>query len=512
MKGKTEESLSLVGRREFIRWSGMLAASTFFRPLRTQDRRKSGHKPNVLFIVIDDLRPELGCYGNPIVKTPHIDALARRGALFSRAYCQQALCNPARVSLLTGLRPDTLRVWNLDRHFRQVLPMVRTLPQGFMRDGYNAAYVGKIFHGRLQDPDSWSQPEALLGEGYIYQDPETRQQIERLRYVADWLGKSPTWQSTVLRGPVDECYDGPDAGAWDTIATDSAIALMSEMKASGPFFLAVGYVKPHLPYSAPRRFWDLYDRERLPLPEYREIPQGSPPFAMSDNSELGYYEDFLDVLSPALGGLSDSQIRRLKHGYYACVSYVDGQVGRLLQAVEDLDLGENTIIILVGDQGIKLGEYGAWGKRSSYEVDVHCPLIISAPWTNKGLRIPAMVENVDIYPTICELAGIELPSGLEGTSCVPLLSDPHRPWKTAVFHQSLMGFTQRFMGHAMRTDRYRYVRWTDALSNRVLAHELYDHQTDPAETVNIAVRPETAPLLEELEARLRKGWKGALPL
>ena len=469
------------------------------------------NKPNVLFIIVDDLRPELGCYGQNHIQTPHIDALAAGGFLFDRAYCQLPVCNPSRSSILTGLRPDTLRIYDQQHHFRKRMPFVKTLPQYFKRKGYRTVRIGKIFHDIFPDPPSWSRSEPDIESGSTYQSPETLQRVKDLRMIGQMQGKSQKWQMAMLRGPVDEIWDGPKNSYYDSLITQQALAQLEELKEKGPFFLALGYYKPHLPYAAPRRFWDLYDRKTLPLPAYRRPPENAPFFSLNEHYELSCYEEFKSVRPPVVGGLTEDEIRRLKHGYYACVSFVDEQIGIVLKQLENLGLRDNTIVIIVGDHGTKLGEYGAWGKRTPYEVDGRVSLVLSAPGFRQGQRISSLVELVDIYPTLCELAGLKIPANLEGDSFRPLLEDSTRSWKTAAFTFSMMGATQRNIGRSMRTETHRLIHWSDLLTREHKGYELYDHRTDPGETKNIANEEGSKEILVDLSARLHKGWKAARP-
>lgn len=502
-----------MNRREFLLLSGGLTASGILSRTPILPASRSGQeRPNILFIAADDLRPELGCCGVEAIKSPNIDRLARRGVVFSRAYCQQTICNPSRASLLTGKRPDTIKVWDLVTHFRTHSPYSVTLPQIFKHYGYQSVGIGKIFHDFLPDPVSWTRSEPEIKGAYIYQNPKTRALVQRLEAAARALGKNDAWLLTILRGPATEAEDAPENKYWDGALTDLAIKSLGELKDNTPFFLAVGFFKPHLPYVAPKKYWDLYNPEQIPLAKNNYLPKGAPLFAMNEMYELSCYEDFLKVRRPSEGSLSESQVRLLKHGYYACLSFIDAQIGRLLDEVDRLGLGENTIIVLWGDHGCKLGEHGGWGKRTNYETDTRSVLIISAPGAPaNGKTSPALVEFVDVYPTLCELAGISLPSYLEGTSMVPLLQDPSRPWKIAAFSQSLRGFTARFMGRSIRTDRYRYVEWRDWIDGRFMACELYDHLNDPDENLNIAERPENQELVKKLAKMLSAGWRAAKP-
>ena len=466
-------------------------------------------KPNVLFIAVDDLRPELGCYGNPIIKSPNIDRIARAGVVFNRAYCQQAVCSPSRSSLLTGTRPDTTKVWDLETHFRKALPDVVTLPQHFKNNGYFVQGMGKIYHGGYDDPPSWSVPwtnpkaEAYASaenQALVQQEaPEGHRRGQERGAASEQAGK----------GPAFEGADVPDNTFHDGALADMAVTALRDLKQKNqPFFLAVGFIRPHLPFVSPKKYWDLYDPAKIPLAPNPFRPKGAPEYAVLEGGELRSYEGI------PRGHLPDDLARQLKHGYYAAVSYMDAQVGRVLDELERLGLRDNTIIILWGDHGWKLGEHDAWCKHSNVENDTWAPLILSVPgMKNAGKHTDALVEFVDIYPTLADLAGLPLPGHLEGASFRPVLDDLNRPWKTAAFSQyPRPAGGKQLMGYTMRTDRYRFTAWVDRNDHsKVDAVELYDHQTDPQENVNIANEPENAALVKELTAKLNAGWKAALP-
>jgi len=502
-----------ISRREFLNISRCAAlAGLLPKTASAVLNIRAAEKPNILFISIDDLRPDLGCYGNSIIKTPNIDRLARQGTVFSRVYCQQALCNPSRASLMTGKRPDTLRVWDQTTHFRNNNPDVLTLPQFFKKNGYRSEGIGKIFHSGLYDPISWSQPQPNIKISSIYLSPDTQRRIKTRENAAKSMGKDKDWIRSVLLGPITEAYDAPDEQYLDAVVADMSIRKLKTLKKKQPFFLGVGFYRPHLPFVAPKKYWDLYNPEKIPLAENDFLPEGAPHFAMNEMLELACYEGMAGIPKPAAGKLPDSLARTLKHGYYACVSFVDAQVGRLLKELDRLGLRENTIIVLFGDHGWKLGEHRSWGKKTNYEIDTRSPLIISEPNPSaQGQVSDALVELVDIYPSLCELAGLQPPIRLEGTSVVPLLDDPGKPWKTAVFSQFQRGFMGRIMGRSIRTDRYRYVEWSQRFGAKLIDQELYDLQTDPDENVNIANRPENKKLVSQLSSQLWKGWGYAMP-
>lgn len=473
---------------------------------------RTEQRPNVLFIIVDDLRPDLGCYGSVFAKTPNIDRLAARGLVFSRAYCQQSICNPSRASMLTGLRPDTLQVWNNETSFRKINPSVPTLPQMFAENGYESIRIGKIYHNTLPDPVSWNRPEPRIPVKNIYKSPEIRDRQRFRQAAARRIGRNQWWIDSYIRGPATECCDVLDSNLWDGAAADAAITTMWQYRNPGPFFLAVGFMKPHLPYVAPKRYWDLYKREEIPLAANPFLPKGAPRFAMNYLSELASYEDFVHAPNPAEGQLREEEARLLRHGYYACVSFIDAQIGKLMKALDHMGLREKTIVVLASDHGIKLGEHGSWGKFTNYETDIRAPLIISAPgWKTQGKTTRALVEYVDIYPTLCEMADLKPPENLEGISMVPLLRDPAKPWKTAAFSQAARGFYFRFMGNSIRTDRHHYIEWRERLDKHLVAVELYDHETDPLENVNIAAVPDNQGLVKSLASQLARGWQEAKP-
>jgi arylsulfatase A-like enzyme len=471
-------------------------------------------KPNVLFIALDDLRPELGCYGQSHIVSPNIDKLAAQGTVFLRAYCQQAVCNPSRASLMTGLRPDSTGVYNNNTHFRAKAPDVVTLPQQFKEHGYHTQAFGKLYHGAFEkayvgraydDERSWIGPHWYGSPQYYF----TPHGIEVARQVYARKFKKPTagpdeWKAEFVQALATEAPEVPDNALYDGEMTDQAIKTLGELKGK-QFFLAVGYLKPHLPFVAPKKYWDLYDPAKVRLADNNHPPKDSPAVALHSMGELRVYSDM-----PKQGPVSDEQARRLRHGYYACVSFVDAQIGRLLAELDRLGLHENTIVVLWGDHGWHLGEHALWTKQTNFEVATRAPLIVSAPRAKAtGQKLNALVEFVDIYPTLCELAGLPLPKHLEGSSFAPLLNDPNRAWKPAAFSQ----FPRPgLMGYSMRTDRHRLTLWQSGKDPaKVAAVELYDHQTDPSENTNLAAAPEHASLVKELTDQLRRGWQAAKP-
>ncbi|MCJ7579611.1 MAG: sulfatase [Candidatus Aminicenantes bacterium] len=500
-------------RREFIKLAGASAAAGLaYGSSAFSLSAQSAPRPNVLLIMVDDLRPELGCYGVDQIHTPHIDRFAQRGLVFNRAYCPQAICNPTRASLLTGMRPDSLRVWDNNTHFRKKYPGIMTLPQIFKMHGYQTISVGKVFHGTLPDPPSWDIHQLPPVDYKFYQSKENQDRQKAREKAARMQGYSESWINYYLRGPATESCDAPDNYYRDGALTEIAIDMLSKFSKKQPFFLSVGFSKPHLPFVAPQRYWDLYDRKNIPLAPNNYIPKGAPSFAINSLTGLKCHEDFVLAPPPAEGSIPEEQARLLKHGYYACISFIDAQIGRILNNLTSLALEENTIVVVLGDSGYKLGEHGSWGKRTNYEIDVRCLLIISVPGqTSPGNSTSALVELVDLHPTLCELAGFQTAVDLEGLSFIPILQNPGRPWKRAAFSQFARGFSERIMGRSMRTDRYRFIEWRERFDNRLIATELYDHEVDPQENKSIAGNPRYIDLVAQLSSMLASGWKAALP-
>ncbi len=464
----------------FLLLAGLSATliSAAFDPERLKLADALPNRPNVLFIAVDDLRPELGCYGNTVVKSPNIDQLAARGMVFERAYCQQAVCSPSRTSLLTGLRPDSTHVYDLTTHFRTTVPNVVTLPQHFKNNGYETAWWGKLFHAALLDPVSWTQQGQRM-------EPEDNWRA----YVTE-ASKAKAARNNG-GGPAFETADVPDTAYPDGKIAENAINTLRQLKGK-PFFLAVGFYKPHLPFNAPKKYWDLYQSSDFTLPQQSTPPENAPELASTGWGELRAYADI-----PSKGLVSDAQARQLIHGYHACISYTDAQVGKVLAELKRLELDKNTIVVLWGDHGWKLGDYGQWCKHTNFETDTRAPLIVQMPGMKKaGKKTAALVEFVDIYPFLCEAAGLKPPPHLAGKSFLSLLSNPKRAWKKSVFSQYPRG--GNVMGYSMRTDRYRYTKWLKP-DGTVVASELYDLQKDPASSVNVAQEGTYARVLPELD-------------
>ena len=467
-------------------------------------------RPNVLFFAVDDLRPEFGAYGAPHVRSPNLDRLAGRGVTFLRAYCQQAVCSPSRSSVMTGARPDSTKVWDLETHFRTAMPDVVTLGQHFKNHGYFVQGMGKIFHGGYDDAPTWSVPWQTpraqaygLPENLALNQRQFEKQADDPGAKKKGAKKQPTRPGS--RGPAFEGADVPDDTFVDGKVADLAVATLRDLsKKQTPFFLAVGFAKPHLPFVAPKKYWDLYDPAKIQLAPNKFRPQDAPEYAIQAGGEMRAYHG----IPP--GPIPDDLARQLRHGYYAAISYMDAQLGKVLDELDRLGLRDNTIVVLWGDHGWKLGEHDAWCKHSNAENDTNAPLLLAAPGLKSaGARSKALVEFVDIYPTLVDLAGLPLPAHLEGRSFKPVLENPDRPWKSAAFSQypRNTGGTQ-LMGYSMRTDRYRFTAWQHRHDPaKVDAFELYDHRADPQENTNLANRPEHKALVAELHAQLRAGWR-----
>jgi len=452
-------------------------------------------KPNVLLICVDDLKPVLGCYGDKVVKTPNIDRLASRSMRFDAAYCNQAVCSPSRNALLTGLRPQTLGIYDLGTNFRQGRQNAVTLPQWFKANGYSAQGMGKIFHvghGNTNDEASWSVPY-FRGKVVDYALPENKRELSREEAMFD--NKSP---ANLPRGAALENADVPDDTYSDgKVASEAIRRLEAAAKNPGePVFLAVGFLKPHLPFCAPRKYWDLYKTDQFQLPAFRRAPEGAPAYAPTAFGELRNYKDV-----PDKGEIPEDLQRKLIHGYHAAISYMDAQVGKVLDALDASPLKDNTVIVLWGDHGWHLGDHGMWSKHTNYEQATRIPLLVKVAGQTKGGASGAMVETVDIYPTLCELAGLKTPEKLDGISFAPLVTGKNaqgeRDHVTHVFPRG------NRLGRAIRTPTHRFVEWKTIGAPADTAEvELYDYAADPLERKNLArEQPETVARMRGLLAK-----------
>lgn len=489
-------------RTFFIVFSWMLLC---VGPAQADQRR-----PNVLFIAVDDLRPELGCYGNKVVKTPHMDRLAARGIVFDRAYCAQAVCSPSRTAIMTGLRPDTTKVWDLNTHFRAAVPDCVTLPQYFKSQGWRCAALGKIYHNGFEDGRSWSEPHWYPRGSAVDTDPVdwtkrtvTKHAVSVTEY-ANPTGDGPSRKNgkAPKQGPAFEVSPKSDDELPDgAVAAEAAKRIASMAKRAEPFFLAVGFVKPHLGFVAPKKYWDLYNPAEIPRPATENLPEGVAEFVGHTNGELHAYPGV-----PKENPIPADFAAKLRHGYYACVSYTDAQIGRLLDALDAAGVADNTIIVLWGDHGWQLGDHGLWHKHTNFELAARSPLLISMPQSaTAGRKCAAPVEFVDVYPTLAELCGLIAPKGLAGQSLKGYLDHPAAPMRKPALSQYPRNSPEHggaLMGYSVRTERWRCTFWRQRGGAEIRYVELYDEQNDPHETVNLATRPEHADLIASLRKHL----------
>ena len=445
-------------------------------------------KPNVLLICVDDLKPLLGCYGDTHAKTPNLDALAARSLRLDRAYCNQAVCAPSRNALMTGLRPQTLGIYDLPTNFRKSRPDAVTVAQYFRQHGYRTEAMGKIMHvghGNGEDAASWTVPH-FKPKATQYALPENAApKPEKKNTTQPW--KDP-------RGAATESADVPDDTYADGQIALEAVRRLRAAKESGePFFMGVGFMKPHLPFIAPKKYWEMHDPAALPQPDRDTAPEGAPDFAGQSGGELRQYKGIPGGKEP----LGPELTRHLIHGDYAATSYMDAQLGLVLAALDETGLAENTIVVFWGDHGWHLGDHGFWCKHTNFEQAARIPLMVALPGKT-GSVSSALVETVDLYPTLVEVAGLPAAPGLDGKSFAPLLEDaaaPHRDHAIHVYPRN------KLLGRAIRTDRYRLVEWKEVGATPATAEwELYDYETDPGESKNLAAeKPE---VLKELQAIL----------
>lgn len=435
-------------------------------------------KLNVLFIAIDDLNTDLACYGNKFVKTPNIDRLAKRGVRFDRAYTQFPLCSPSRTSLLTGQRPDITKIYDLQMHFRKTMPDVVTLPQLFRNNKYYSARVGKIYHygvpgqigtDGLDDPISWDYKANPKGRDKI------EESLVKNLTPAHGLGSALAWHSS----------EGTDEEQTDGMVATEAMKLLKENKAE-PFFLAVGFYRPHSPYVAPKKYFDMYPLASIPLPKEIE-------------NDLDDIPDAALYTKPAHWGLSVAQRKEALRAYYAAITFVDAQIGRVLNELDRLKLTDKTVIVLWSDHGYNVGQHGQWMKQSLFETSARVPLIISVPGGTKGQASGRTVELLDIYPTLAELCGLTPTQKLAGKSLTSLLKNPEGLWDKAAYTQVKRN---QMFGRSVRTERFRYTEWDGGKAGV----ELYDHQKDPNEFTNLAKETSYIITVNEMAALLQKGY------
>ena len=438
---------------------------------------------NVLFIATDDLNNHLGCFGNPLVKTPNLDRLAVRGTRFMNAYCQFPLCSPSRSSLLTGLRPDSIKIYDLKKHFRTTVPDVVTLPELFRKNGYFTARVGKIYHygvpgdigtSGLDDPQSWD----------TFVNPKGRDKAEEhlLTNYTPKRGLGSSLSFLKAAGTEEEQTDG--------IGVNETIKLLRANK-DKPFFIAMGFYRPHCPYISPAKYFERFSMEEIAIPTLNNaIKENIPKFSLASTTPWPWF------------GVTENQARESKQAYYAAISFVDNRIGLLLDTLKELQLEENTIIVFWSDNGYHLGEHGLWKKQSLFEESARVPLLIAAPrQKTKGQMSHRIVELLDIYPTLADLCGLKAPKNLAGTSLRPLLDDPQISWSRPAITQTQRGGAKNpVMGYSVRTERWRYTEWDQGSQGM----ELYDHQQDPQEQQNLALKPDFANVIKSMKDILQQ--------
>ncbi len=476
--------------------------------LATALQAADAKKPNVLFIAVDDLRPELGCYGNTVIKTPNFDRLAQRGMIFTRAYCQQAVCSPSRASIMTGKRPDATRVWDLETHFRVALPNVKTVGQYFKEHGYFSQGMGKIFHGGFDDEPTWSTPW-MTPKAPVYAKEAT---------AADVVKEDPKNKG---KGVAFEAGDVADDFYTDGKTSRLAAQTIAELNKKGqPFFLAVGFSKPHLPFVSPKKYWDLYDPAKIP-DTASPFPVGAPAYV--GDSDSGEFRAYTNVPPKdkklARTPLPAAFAAQVRHGYYSAISYTDAQLGIVLDALDKEGIADNTVIVLWGDHGWKLGDHEEWGKHTNFEVDTRVPLIFSYPGQKTtGQKSNSLVEFVDVYPTLVDLCGLPKPD-VDGVSLKPVLENPAVTVKPVAISQypKSAGVTKKegakgtakrdVMGYSIRDERWRLTLWRSLEDNKIVDTELYDEVNAPTEPENLAKKPEN----QEVIARLSKFLPPPIP-
>ena len=463
-------------------------------------------KPNVLLILVDDLKPAMGCYGDAIAKTPNLDKLVSRGMRFDLAYCNQAVCAPSRFTLMLGSHSTSTGLYGLGSQLRQIIPDAVTMPQYFAQHGYRTESLGKVFHvghGNTGDPDSFAVPH-FKDKVIEYLDSESTDGGKLTREEALFTNQALGRIKSLPRGAAFESPDVDDGQYADGRVAAEAIKRLKAAKSrrerdGTPFFIAAGFVRPHLPFSAPQKYWDLYERNVFKLPNNRKLPSDAPTVAAKRGGEITAYKPV-----PAEGEIPEDLQRELIHGYYASTSFVDAQIGKVIAALDDLALNENTIVVLWGDHGFHLGDLGIWTKHTNYEQANRIPICFVAPGVAKpGSSTKQLAETVDIFPTLAELAGLPaptVPQRIDGVSMVPVLRDPAARVRDHAFH----AYPKRKLGRAVRTERYRLVQWTGA-GGKDPEYELYDYQDDPTETRNHAkAKPDVVEHLSSILATYPK--------
>jgi len=480
-------------------------------------------KTNVVFILVDDLKPTINAFGESQMITPNFDKLANESVVFTNAQAQQAVCAPSRVSFMTGMRPDYTQILDLKTHMRNKVPNSLTIPEYFKQNGYTTAGLGKVLHGaKNNDPQSWSIPFINEDElpynkaepipaDFQYQNANTRKIYDKVLQMKKNGAKINTRkQLTKLGGrPSVENEDVPDDAYADGAIAKKSIELMQGFQQKNkPFFITIGFKKPHLPFVAPTKYWNLYNRNEIELAAFQEKAEGAPTYAYHTFGELKNYADIKENIDQN-GRVIDAKQRELIHGYYASVSYIDAQLGKIMDYLDASGLQKNTLVVLIGDHGWHLGDHGLWNKHSNYEQATRTPMIVRMPKGMTGFKNTSPVELIDVFPTICDVAGLKKPNNLQGLSLIPIIDGS----ATKVQEAALSQYPRNDkMGYALRTDNYRYVEWRqgnykkskDYMNGKVVATELYDYEKDPLETKNLAKDPSYAKVVKHLHTLLNQ--------
>lgn len=454
-------------------------------PSGVNAKAKQNEKKNVLFIMVDDLRPQLGCYGQSQIKSPNIDKLASEGTLFQKAYCNYPVCGPSRASLLSGLRPNATRYVNNHSSVEKDEPNIVPIQKAFKDNGYYTVSLGKVYHHRFDREDGWSERPWHATDGEKRKEhPDGWRDYQNKSSIALCRKNKGRATAYEIGNVEDEDYfDGK-------IATRAISKLKMFKKTGKSFFMTVGFIKPHLPFNAPAKYFDLYPKNSIKIPDNYYAPKNAPKESLHNWWELRAYTD----IPSKEGALSDEKAKEVIRGYYACVSYVDAMIGRVLDELKTLGLEENTVVCLIGDHGWQLGEHSLWCKHSNFNMALNTTMIVKAPDMKQGQKTNSLVELVDIYPSFCDLAQIPAPTHLEGKSFVPVLKNPNKKWKEAVY--SKMGD-----GWSAITQRYIYTEWINK-KGEVVNTMLYDHKNDPAENVNIVAEPKMKGVVKKMKQLL----------
>ena len=507
----------------------LFVGALFFASCTAQKKNHTtaSNQKNILFIAVDDLKPLISAYGEKQMHTPNFDRLAKMGVIFKNANVQQAVCGPSRASIMTAMYPDNTKVWDLHTNFRESSPSLISMPEYLISQGYETTAVGKIYHkgssSKGHDGKSWSIPHTLP-ENYpkefgkpmyaFYQNPETKKEMLALKEKAlakglKKYGKQSKFVFKTLK-PSSECIEGPDEMYQDGLYTLDAIHKLSNLvKGEKPFFLGVGYQKPHLPFVAPKKYWDLYNRDEIQLEPFQELAEGTPKIAYHSFGELRAFSDIDSKLN--IGDkIPEEKQRELVHGYMACISYIDAQIGKLLDALEAQNILENTVIVLWGDHGYHLGDHTEWCKHSNFEQATRIPLMFAGPGVSKNKEVDTPVELVDVFPTLFELSGVKA-TDVDGKSLVPLLDEDASTTIAVDYAVSQYPRGKDKMGYSIRSERYRYTEWHKGSyksykkysDSNIVGRELYDYKKDPKETKNWVKEKEYKEVVADLKAKLK---------